>query len=241
MTVRKLLRGLFGADLEEVRWREALRRLVGGLRPDSLLDVGCGDGAWAAELARELGVPEERVHGIEVHPVHAGQAETRLRLARVDLESQAWPYEPGSFSLVCVNQVLEHLKNVHVCLAEAERVLKVGGHLAVGVPNLAGLMNRLRLAAGRQPMCLEFPGPHVRGFSHGALLRFLAGNPAFRVLRTRGSSLYPVPWPLTELLAAPLPSLSAYSFILLEKTGAATRSAWLDATSGVSATTFLKP
>ena len=148
-------------------------RLVSDLRPNSLLDLGCGQGSWTLELAHRLGVPSERVYGTEISPPFVKQAREGLKLFEVDLEEDTLPLPDQSVELVTVNQVLEHLKNVFFCLAECGRVLKVGGHLAVGIPNLAGLVNRVYLLLGRQPMCLEFPGPHVRAFTHRAFVAFV--------------------------------------------------------------------
>ncbi len=171
--VRRLLGMALQLRLEGRRWHEALPRLVSDLRPNSLLDLGRGEGSWTLELAHRLGVPSERVYGTEISPPFVKQAREGLKLFEVDLEEDTLPLPDQSVELVTVNQVLEHLKNVFFCLAECGRVLKVGGHLAVGIPNLAGLVNRVYLLLGRQPMCLEFPGPHVRAFTHQAFVTFV--------------------------------------------------------------------
>jgi 2-polyprenyl-3-methyl-5-hydroxy-6-metoxy-1,4-benzoquinol methylase len=236
--VKSLLRWALQADEEHPRLEKTLLHLLKNLSPERLLDVGCGDGRLTAEIATSLKIPADGVHGIEAHPPSLQKALAHAAVAAVDIESDGWPYPDAAFDLVVVNQVLEHLKNPHICLAEAERVLKTGGFLAVGVPNLAGLMNRLQLLAGGQPMAAEFPGPHVRGFAHGTMLRFLRSNSAFTVERALGSSLYPLPWPLVAIQS--FPSLSAYAFTLLKKKEHHARSSWRDAFAGIGATTYAR-
>ena len=236
--LRLLIRKILRLDGESERLHEALRRLVMDLRPKSLLDVGCGDGKWAEETARQLEIPAGELRGIEICPPLLEEARKRLKLMTIDLENQQWPLSDRSVDLVTINQVLEHLKNAHFCLAEGERVLRVGGHLAIGIPNLSGLMNRLFLLIGRQPMCILFPGPHVRSFTHETFLRFLRMNPAFTVVRCRGSSLYPFPPPILERGAEKFPAGSAYSFYLLKKVAHRDRSVWMESLNSIGATSY---
>ncbi len=236
--IRRILSAMLQLRSEGHRWHEALITLVSTLRPNSLLDLGCGTGYWTLELAGRLGVPSDHVYGTEVDPPLVKQAKERPKLLEVNLEVDSLPLTDQSVELVTVNQVLEHLKNVFFCLAECERVLMIGGHLAVGVPNLSGLVNRLYLLLGRQPMCLEFPGPHVRAFTHRAFVTFVQSNSAFRLVRCLGSSLYPFPPPLLEAGARVIPSWSAYAFYLLKKVEHRPRSAWLSEAAKIEATAF---
>ncbi len=224
--------------LEGRRWHEALCELVSDISPESLLDIGCGDGSWTLELAHRLGVPPKRIYGTEVDPQLTKQAQEKLTLFEIDLEKDPLPLLDQSVELVTANQVLEHLKNIFWCMAECERVLKVGGHFAIGIPNLSGLLNRVYLLLGRQPICLNFPGPHVRAFTHRAFLAFVQSNPAFTLIRCRGSSLYPFPPPLLEAGARVLPGWSAYAFYLLKKVEHRPQSAWLDEATKIEATSF---
>ena len=238
--MRRLVRAALQLEGEYERLQAAMGELIAPLRPGVFLDVGCGDGKWTLEAAQRLGVRSGDVYGIEIHDPSVREARRRLQCSRVDLEAERWPFEDQSVELITLNQVLEHLKNAHFCLAECERVLRVGGHLALGIPNLSGLLNRFLLLLGRQPMCIEVPGPHVRSFTHRAAARLLRSNPAFELVRMRGSCLYPLPWPLVEWAARKLPGLSAYSFYLLKKVEHRDPSAWMLMVSAINATTYLR-
>lgn len=117
--VRRLLGTALQLGLEGRRWHKAMPRLVSDLKPNSLLDLGCGDASWSLELAHRLGVPPEHIHGTEVYPPLVKAARERLKLLEVDLEEDALPLPDQSVELVVVNQVLEHLKNVFFCLQSA--------------------------------------------------------------------------------------------------------------------------
>jgi len=64
--LRLLIRKIMRLDGESERLHEALRRLVMDLHPKSLLDVGCGDGKWAEETARQLEISAGELLGIEI-------------------------------------------------------------------------------------------------------------------------------------------------------------------------------
>lgn len=212
-----LAKRLTRANLEGQRIHQAVLSLLVGLRAKTLLDIGCGKGTKAAAYAEALGLPMAQVTGIEANPAYAAVAGARMRVLSVDIEREPLPVPDEAFDLAVCNQVLEHLKNIYRPLREMDRVIKTGGHLLIGVPNLAGLYNRALLLAGRQPLCVALDGPHIRGFAHSALLAFLASNPNFSVAAMAGSNLYPLPWPLISLANGRLPSLSSFSFYLLKK------------------------
>lgn len=210
-----LLRG----EDEELRIQQDFARMLGSIaKADSLLDVGCADGAKTAQYAASLKVPAGNVYGIDVFDKYVEAAGKRLHAVKLDLERDPFPFPNEKFGAVLCNQIFEHLKNIFLPLSEMERVLKTGGYLAVGIPNLAALHNRLLLLAGRQPVCNAIVGPHIRCFAHKAFLKFLLSNPNFRLVAMGGSSLYPFPWPVVEFGARLFPGLSAYTFYLLRKT-----------------------
>ena len=156
-----------------------------------LLDVGCWDGETTERLARAAGA---RAYGVEVFAERAALARARgIEVAVQDVESTPFPWPDQSMDVVVCNQVLEHLKNVWLPMSEIFRVLKVGGHCVIGVPNLASLHNRVLLALGWQPTAIRTFGPHVRGFTLRELRRFVEHGGGLQVVRVAGAGLYPLP------------------------------------------------
>lgn len=207
---------------------DLLARATAGRELRSVLDVGCGAGGYTMQHAEALGVPLERVTGVDHHPEHLTAASRHFRTERMDLERDELPFDDGAFDLIICNQVLEHMKNVFWALAEMDRVLAVGGVLAVGVPNLTSLLNRAVLLFGRQPVTIDIGGPHVRGFAHRSFRDFLLQHAGYILETQLGSSLYPWPAKLgAERLARRLPGLSAYTFYALLKEESLEPCPWL--------------
>jgi len=126
----------------------ALRRrarfgLVDGLEPPAggparLLEVGPGQGVELFCL-RALGWVAQ---GLEVDPVAAGRARqtSGCEVAVGTLESAG--YAPGSFDLVYMSHVLEHLPDPARALRRCLELLAPGGRLVLVHPNPSGLTAR---------------------------------------------------------------------------------------------------
>ena len=183
-----------------------------------LLDVGCWDGEMTTRYGGALGLPPERVHGVDSSREAIETARQKFAAELVDLEAEPLPYEDGAFTHLVCNQVLEHLKQVHHVMDEIWRVLAPGGLLLLSVPNLSSLHNRLLLAAGRQPTSIRVMGPHVRGFALDELHAFLRFSGRFSVERSIGVGLYPLPEGIARPLARMFPSLSHTPLQLARKT-----------------------
>jgi SAM-dependent methyltransferase len=108
------------------------------LPPATLLDVGCGDGSFAASM-RERGWT---VRGTEFDPAAARTAEAAHGIA-VDVgELSAIGYPGGSFDAITARHVLEHVREPVAFLAECWRILKPGGRLVLVTPNVESLGHR---------------------------------------------------------------------------------------------------
>ncbi len=122
-----------------------------GLKPDSLLDVGCGDGSL---LFRYFKQPPREFYGVEGAPEAKIQAEKRgIKVFSYDLNGR-WPFEDGKFDVVFSSQVIEHLHNTRLFVEEAYRVLKPGGTAIVASENLCSLLNCFALVLGYTPFSL---------------------------------------------------------------------------------------
>lgn len=140
---------------------------------------------------------------------------------RIDLETAPLPFADESVDLVIANQVFEHLKNVIWCVHECCRVLRRGGGLVVGVPNLASLHNRLLLLFGRQPTSIKTISAHVRGFTSGELARAVLEIGSGALVRTHacGANFYPLPGGPARVMARLLPGLAVSTFQVFRKAG----------------------
>ena len=110
---------------------DVVERVLAGLRPRTVLELGCGQGSMGARLARRA----EYV-GVEPDPTSFALARTRVGAAGgavVQGDHTAVP-AGSSYDLVCAFEVLEHMRDDAAVLAEWTRFVRPGGHLMLSVP-----------------------------------------------------------------------------------------------------------
>lgn len=109
--------------------QRTMRSVIARYGAPPFLDAACGTGLMLRHLpAGSLGL-DINPRNITKARRHAGDAQ----LVHGDIETLPCPDE--SFSTVIATEVLEHLPNPEVALAELWRVLKPGGWLLGTVPN----------------------------------------------------------------------------------------------------------
>jgi SAM-dependent methyltransferase len=198
--------------------REIVADFVAQVDTHLALDLGPGLGEDLAAVRRAH--PSARVVGLEAHQPYVN----RLRAAGVevvtcDIEREAIPFADTTVDLIVANQVFEHVKEIFWILHECARVLKVGGSLVIGVPNLASFHNRVLLAVGRQPTSLVNVSAHVRGYTRRDLLATIE-DPfpgGFRLASSAGANFYPLPGPLARRAARLWPGGAWGFFARFEK------------------------
>jgi len=199
--------------------RPIVRRFLEAARPfGEVLDIGAGKGEDL--LGARAIEPACRLHAVEVHPPNVEVLRGHgVEVVGLDLERERLPFADGRIDVVIANQILEHTKEIFWIVHEIARVLRRGGHLILGVPNLASLHNRLLLLAGRQPSVIRSASAHVRGFTRHDLEGFLEDvfPGGFRRRAHAGANFYPLPPPLARPLARALPGLAWGLFLLLRK------------------------
>lgn len=144
-----------------------------------ILDIGCGVGMYV----RRFRQCTDDVHGVDVEVDRVKQGALSLPNLAAAV-GEHLPYRDASLDVVFLHEVLEHVDNDAETMAEANRVLRPGGHIVIYVPNRLyffethGFYLRKRFVFRLLPFINWFPDPirrifvpHVRAYRYGDLAR----------------------------------------------------------------------
>lgn len=129
-----LARYLFAARLSRGKW---------------VLDIACGEGYGAAELAKTA----KGVAGIDLSREALASASRNYPAANLlfcQAPAQQLPFPDGAFDLITAFEVIEHLSDWPLLLQEAKRVLAPAGQFIISTPNRV-VYGESRQAAGPNP------------------------------------------------------------------------------------------
>ena len=176
-----------------------VRQLMGGFRaaldelwelaaPESVLDVGCGEGVLTREWAERLGTG--RVVGVDLDDPRLRaewEAGARPNLEYRAAEAHALPFADGEFDLVAGIEVLEHVPDPDAALREMARVAR--RRLLVSVPR-EPIWRLLNVARGAYLSHLGNTPGHLNHWSKVGFHSLLTRHGTVLELRT------PLPWTL---------------------------------------------
>lgn len=130
-----------------------------------ILDLGCGTGAMAAEIARRF--PGRAIVGLDASKAQLAVARARHPIAEyVEGDARAIPFADGSFDHVHVSWLFEHVADLAKVVREIRRVLRPSGtvqqievdnetlSISPPAPRVTDLMRALdaaQIAAGGDP------------------------------------------------------------------------------------------
>ncbi len=107
------------------------------VKDKNVLDYGSGEGYGTASLSSGA----IAVTGVDVDPeaiAHATQKYHSIRnISFQTIEDHRLPYEDGSFDLITCFEVIEHVPNPELVIAELARLLTEDGVLLISTPNKA--------------------------------------------------------------------------------------------------------
>ena len=181
-----------------------------------VIDLGAGHGDDLMSARKVM--PDATLYAIEAYPSYIQELEKGgVSVYPLNIEKDRLPFADSSVDVIIANQILEHVKEIFWIFHEITRILRTGGNLIIGVPNLASLHNRMLLLFGKQPTQIQNDSAHVRGFTKSDLIKFLNIWGGYRLVQFRGSNFYPFPPIIAKPLASIFPNMAWGIFFLLEK------------------------
>jgi ubiquinone/menaquinone biosynthesis C-methylase UbiE len=150
--------------------QQVMLTVLGNLRFESVLEIGCGTGKNTALLASIA----RTVHAIDYSAAMIARAKEKSPFANViftvaDIR-QTWPCPDRAANLVTCNLVLEHIEELSFIFAEAARVLATGGQLFISElhPFRQYLGTQARFDRGRETRTIEAFVHNVTDFTDTA-------------------------------------------------------------------------
>lgn len=163
-----------------------LAELFAAADPQSLLDVGCGEGVLIHEWAQQLG--DKRVVGIDLEEesIQAGWAQRQApNLEYKIMKAEDLPFADGEFDVATAIEVLEHVPDPEHTVAEMARV--ASRWLLVSVPR-EPLWRGLNMARGAYIKELGNTPGHINHWSKRSFVQMLSQHG--EVVQARS----PFPW-----------------------------------------------
>lgn len=167
-------------------FERTLDELMARADPQSLLDVGCGEGVLVHRWAQSL--PGRRVVGIDLQEesIQAGWSQRQApNLEYRTMPAEDLPFAADEFDLATAIEVLEHVPDPEHTLAEMARCAE--RHLLVSVPR-EPLWRMLNMARGAYLGQLGNTPGHLNHWSKRSFARLLAQHGEVVELRS------PFPW-----------------------------------------------
>jgi SAM-dependent methyltransferase len=156
-------------------------RYVAAVRPDALIDIGCGEGRFL-QLLNELDVRVPVMWGIDLNPNVSALAVPNCTFAQRDVVRTG--FADAAFGAVACLDILEHVPALPEALAEIRRIVRPGGHLITSEPVESGLYKALRFLL--KGTTSQVAGPGAGGhYGNAQQIHRIVVHSGFTLLRSR--------------------------------------------------------
>ncbi len=128
---------------------KAITEVIEKLKPETLVEVACGDGFVLQEISKIKNPP--KLTGVEISEKRINRCKQKPFKADYVLgDIVNLPFKDNSFDVVIATEILEHIPNYQKAISELNRITKPNGHIIITFPN------ELNLRLGRLAI-LSFP------------------------------------------------------------------------------------
>lgn len=132
--------GSFSREIQDSRATNRanllIRMLPQDFIPETMLDIGVGDGSITSAIQRHYDLPKDKVFGTDIVTPREEPSFTFNLVDGSDL-----PFNDNSFDLITANMVLHHVDDLDGLLQEIRRVLRPNGYLVISEHDILSSMN----------------------------------------------------------------------------------------------------
>lgn len=132
--------GSFSREIQDSRATNRanllIRMLPQDFIPETMLDIGVGDGSITSAIQRHYDLPKDKVFGTDIVTPREEPSFTFNLVDGSDL-----PFNDNSFDLITANMVLHHVDDLDGLLQEIRRVLRPNGYLVISEHDILSNMN----------------------------------------------------------------------------------------------------
>lgn len=132
--------GSFSREIQDSRATNRANLLIRMLPqefiPETMLDIGVGDGSITSAIQRHYDLPKDKVFGTDIVTPREEPSFTFNLVDGSDL-----PFNDNSFDLITANMVLHHVDDLDGLLQEIRRVLRPNGYLIISEHDILSNMN----------------------------------------------------------------------------------------------------
>jgi SAM-dependent methyltransferase len=162
-----------------------------------ILDIGCGLGVYVRKL-REFSDarPGGRVCGIDIDPKRLREG-ARTTPGLMLAVGEHLPFRDGTFDVIVLNEVIEHVQDDRATIAEALRILEPGGRIVIYAPNRLypfethGVYLREKFIHRNVPLVNWLPTPlrdrlvpHAKAYTKSGIRKLWRGTGARVIVET---------------------------------------------------------
>lgn len=187
----------------------------GDLRNIKILEVGCGGGQLLSSFTKYCDI-----YGLDISEKSLEVAKSNgYHAVMTNIETDQFPFSDDFFTIIVMNDVLEHITYEDHCLREIRRILKKDGKYILCVPNISHpIAWAMQIFLDLPPrMSARYKSPHVRDYTV-RLTKIVLKINGFDIDRINGTFIYPFQNRISRFFANLFPRFSE-RFIIVSKKG----------------------